>query len=295
MLNIQKISKSYKNKPILEDISLHIEESAGVYGLLGRNGAGKTTLMKIIFDMIPNYLGKITLHGEAIPETPDQLANILYVGGEINKYNLLFQGKINHLMKAYAQMYPSFDSDFAHRMLERFEIDPKQKFSKLSTGNKTLVQNIIGLASYCPLTILDEPTNGLDSVNRQLFFQFLMESFEAHPRVFILSTHLIQEVEHYLTHVVMLKDHHIILNDTIEGIQEKSHRIINGPQLSHPVIHQDQLGMMTIQDIYGDLSAQELQNIKDHGGNIEPLGLQDLFNGLMLHNQTLTLQSNNTH
>lgn len=287
MLNINKISKSYQNTPILENITFNISESAAVYGLLGRNGAGKTTLMKIIYNMISDYRGKITLNNHPIPENTDQLTNIIYVGGEISRNNNLFQGKISHLIKAHAQLYPHFDTDFAKEILARFDISLKQKFSKLSTGNKTLVQNTLGLASQNPVTIMDEPTNGLDSVNRQLFFDYMMQSFEENPRIFILSTHLIQEIEHYLTHVLILKNRQIILDESIESLQEKSFRITNGPTFDYPVIHTDQLGATTIQDIYGPLSLTEIQSIKENGGQVDRLGLQDLFNDLMLNQSTL--------
>ncbi len=178
-------------------------------------------------------------------------------------------------------MYDSFDQDYAESMLDKYGISTKQKFSKLSTGNKTLVQNTIGLATRAPITILDEPTNGLDSVNRQTFFQFMMEDYADHPRLFMLSTHLIQEVENYLTDVVILKDSAILIADTLERIQLKSHLVSNYQLKNKVVISETAFGSRTEQIIYDDLSDHDINTIKANGGEVKPINLQQLFNELM--------------
>ena len=281
MLKLIDVEKSYGKELVLYNINLNFENPHGVYGLLGRNGAGKTTMMKMIFNMIQSYQGKIELNGENLKNNSEALSQIIYVGGDIYRNNTLLQGKIKNIFRAYQAMYPHFDLDFAQKMLAHFNLKDKKKFSKLSTGNKTLVQNILGLASRAPITILDEPTNGLDSVNRQVFFRYMMEDYQNHPRMFILSTHLIQEVENYLTDVIMLKDAKILMAETIETIQSKAHRVINYSLPDKNSIRQENLGGLVTQDIYDDLSEEEIQTIIQAGGKVNFLGLQTLFNDLM--------------
>ena len=261
MLKLKNITKKYGNHVVLNDITINFDNPEGVYGILGRNGVGKTTLMKIIFNMITRYQGQIELNGEITKNNDELLKNMVYSGGEVNKYNSFYQGKIKDLLKAYRMMYDSFDQDYAESMLERYGISTKQKFSKLSTGNKTLVQNTIGLATRAPITILDEPTNGLDSVNRQTFFQFMMEDYADHPRLFMLSTHLIQEVENYLTDVVILKDSSILIADTLERIQLKSHLVSNYQFENKVVISETTFGSRSEQIIYDDLSDDDINTI----------------------------------
>ena len=281
MLKLKNITKKYGNHVVLNDITINFDNPEGVYGILGRNGVGKTTLMKIIFNMITRYQGQIELNGEITKNNDELLKNMVYSGGEVNKYNSFYQGKIKDLLKAYRMMYDSFDQGYAESMLERYGISTKQKFSKLSTGNKTLVQNTIGLATRAPITILDEPTNGLDSVNRQTFFQFMMEDYAEHPRLFMLSTHLIQEVENYLTDVVILKDSAILIADTLERIQLKSHLVSNYQLENKVVISETTFGSRTEQIIYDDLSDDDINTIKANGGEVKPINLQQLFNELM--------------
>lgn len=281
MIKLENVTKTYGKQLVLDGVDLDFKNTEGVYGILGRNGVGKTTLMKMIFNMITRYEGDIELNGENVKNNTEALKHIVYVGGEVNKYNGLFQGKIKDLLKAYANMYESFDREYAEKMLDSFDIKGKNKFSKLSTGNKTLVQNTIGLATRAPITILDEPTNGLDSVNRQNFFRFMMEDYAKHPRLFMLSTHLIQEVENYLTDVIILKNTKVLIDDTLENIQSKSHLITNYAIKDKEVVRENALGSRVEQVIYDELSEEERQQIKMNGGEVKALDLQNLFNALV--------------
>lgn len=281
MLELKNITKKYGKKLVLDQISIDFDNPEGVYGVLGRNGVGKTTLMKIIFNMITNYEGEVEVNGVLAKNNNAVLKDIVYVGGEINQYNGLFQGKIKDTLKAYSLMYDTFDQEYAESLLANFDIKPKIKFSKLSTGNKTLVQNTLGLATRAPITILDEPTNGLDSVNRQNFFHYMMEDYAKYPRLFMLSTHLIQEVENYLTDVVILKNAEVLIDDTLGNIQSKSHLIKNARLENKNVIKEATFGPSTEQTIYDELSEAEIQEIKANGGEVESLDLQSLFNALV--------------
>ena len=281
MIKLNSVTKKYGKQLVLDGISLDFENPEGVYGVLGRNGVGKTTLMKMIFNMIPNYKGEILVNGENIKNNEELLKQIVYVGGEVNKHNGLFQGKIKDLLKAYNMMYDSFDREYAETMLESFDIKLKNKFTKLSTGNKTLVQNTLGLATRAPITILDEPTNGLDSVNRQNFFRFMMEDYAKNPRLFMLSTHLIQEVENYLTDVVILKKSKVLIDDTLENIQMKSYTVTNYPLKDKNVVSENTFGSKVEQVIYDSLTEEEIEQVKMNGGEVKTLDLQSLFNALV--------------
>ena len=133
MLKLKNITKKYGNHVVLNDITINFDNPEGVYGILGRNGVGKTTLMKIIFNMITRYQGQIELNGEITKNNDELLKNMVYSGGEVNKYNSFYQGKIKDLLKAYRMMYDSFDQGYAESMLDKYGISTKQKFSKLST------------------------------------------------------------------------------------------------------------------------------------------------------------------
>ena len=90
---------------------------------------------------------------------------------------------------------------------------------------KTIVSNIIGICSNSPITIFDEPTIGLDAVNRQEFYSILLESYTQKNRTIIISTHQINEVEELLEKVIIIKNGKIEVDDYIDEVKEKSYHI----------------------------------------------------------------------
>ncbi|MBG9982556.1 ABC transporter ATP-binding protein [Aerococcaceae bacterium DSM 111020] len=281
MLTVKNVSKQYGKQMVLEDLSINFEDPHGVYGILGRNGVGKTTLMRIIFNMIPTYQGDVYYKNQSIKEFPEALSEIVYVGGEIYDNNSLFQGNIKKLIEVYNRMYETFDILYAEHLFAQFNISLKSSFSKLSTGNKTLVQNIIGLASHCPITLFDEPTNGLDSVNRQKFFQLMMEDYAENPRMILISTHLIQEVENYLTHVIILKNASVLVDQSLETFQSQLYKVDNYQPEDKNIIYQQQLGNKISYFLYDQLSKEERLAMESVGANIHRYDLQTAFNYLV--------------
>src|SRR5699024_5465611 len=75
---------------------------------------------------------------------------------------------------------------------------------------------IVGLASKAPVTIFDEPYIGLDAAGRKRFYDILLEEYEAHPRTFIFSTHLIDEVSLLFEEVLIFQDGKFIMQESTE-------------------------------------------------------------------------------
>lgn len=282
MLEVEQLTKKYRSKVVLEDIDLQFSNETGIYGLLGRNGVGKTTLLKMISNQSVHYQGRITYDGQSVHENPALEGKIFCAMNFGFKDDFFLQNKLKTILQVMPIVYSTFDVDYAKRLLEDFGLRLKDKYRKLSSGNKTLVLNILALASGCPVTLFDEPTNGLDSVNREKFFKELMANYAKKPRLFILSTHLIQEVQNYLTDVVILKDKQVLLNEPLEDIQEKSYQIIGGETLSDKnVLSTEQLGNQSIQYVFDRLSEEDFEEIQQAGGSVSMMDLQTLFNRLM--------------
>lgn len=281
MLKLEKISKNFGNQSILSDITLEFSDNQGIYGLLGRNGVGKTTLMKMIANQISDYSGNIILNEKQVKENDDCLQDILLFGNPFDDNNPLFSDKLNRIISLYADTIETFDTTLMANLMDTFELDPKAKYKKLSSGKKTLFTNALALSSRVPITLLDEPTNGLDSINRKVFFREMMTDYEKQPRMFIISTHLIAEVENCLTHAIMLQHQAVILDESIVTIQEKSHRITNYPISNKHIIAQEDIAGIKVTDIYDSLSELDRHEIESAGGKVDSLNLQELFNDLM--------------
>lgn len=282
MLELNHVTKRFGQKEILSDLNLNLLDAAGVYGLLGRNGAGKTTLMKLISQLIPTYQGEIRWQGQSVAKNAETLTQIAYVNGSTDAKTGYFRQKIKVYLNWYASLYPSFSRALAEQLLARFHLLPKERFDRLSTGNKTLVQNILGLAARTEVLLLDEPTAGLDSVNRELFFQILLEDLSAHPRLVICSTHLIQEVEPILTHVLLLKDQQIVLAEPLEDVQAKAWRVRGGSVRGKRILRREQFAGQESVLVYDTLTESEQEALQAAGASLEHVGLQSLFNAMVL-------------
>ena len=188
MIALKQVTKQYGQAAVLKNITLSIDEP-GIYCLLGRNGAGKTTLLKSVagYQNITN--GTIQVDGKVIT-TSTLDTGVSYIENFAKHFNL----PVRKLLQIASEVNPNYDYDFASEMMERFELEGKKKFHHLSLGMKTMVSTIICLASNKNAILLDEPVLGFDAIMRVEFYDMLTESFRKHPRIIIVSTHIIEEI-----------------------------------------------------------------------------------------------------
>ncbi|KAA3661658.1 MAG: ABC transporter ATP-binding protein, partial [Calditrichaeota bacterium] len=96
--------------------------------------------------------------------------------------------------------------------------DSRKSYSQLSRGHQSIFRIVIGLASNAPITIFDEPVLGLDAVARDEFYSELIETFSRNPRLFIISTHLIEESADLFNEAIIFKDGKVIRQDSVENL-----------------------------------------------------------------------------
>ena len=188
MIELKQVTKQYGKATVLKNITLSVDEP-GIYCLLGRNGAGKTTLLKSIAGYQNITDGIIQVDGQAIT-TSVLDTGVSYIENFAKHFNL----PVRKLLRIASEVNPNYDCDFALEMMERFELDGKKTFHHLSLGMKTMVSTIICLASNKSVVLLDEPVLGFDAIMRVEFYDMLTESFQKHPRIIIVSTHIIEEI-----------------------------------------------------------------------------------------------------
>lgn len=224
MIQLTNVSKQYGNVAVLKDVTLNID-APGIYCLLGRNGAGKTTLLKSIAGYQNISAGKIEVDKKRIT-TATLDTEVSYIENFAKHFNL----PVRKLLHIASQVNPNYDVAFACEMMERFELDGKKKFNHLSLGMKTMVSSIICLASNKRVILLDEPVLGFDAIMRVEFYQMLTESFEKHPRVIIVSTHIIEEIAKTIQKLIIIDNGCILFFDTLQAAQTDKH---------HPLCLQD--------------------------------------------------------
>jgi ABC-2 type transport system ATP-binding protein len=275
MIHFEEVTKRYGGTVAIDRLSLTIEDS-GIYCLLGRNGAGKTTLMKLLAGHIAATDGKITVDG--VPASPGHMPESVHF---VESGATQFNRKVSDLIEMAAELREDFDKDFAVEMTGRFELNPNKKYKALSFGMKTMFTTIISLANNAKAIMLDEPTLGFDAIMRDQFNTLLLESYQAHPRVIIVSTHLIDEIAK-VTERLMIIDHgRILLEAGIDEIDEKAYTLSGPTDAVLPLlaglhcIGKTTMGGMTAAHIYGERIAPR------QGVQIDRLGLQDFFINLV--------------
>ena len=277
MIELNQVTKRYRQASVLKNITLTIDEP-GIYCLLGRNGAGKTTLLKSVAGYQNITSGSIRVDGREIT-TSTLDTGVSYIENFAKHFNL----PVRKLLKIASEVNPSYDYDFASEMMERFELDGKKKFNHLSLGMKTMVSTIICLASSKEVILLDEPVLGFDAIMRVEFYDMLTESFKKHPRIIIVSTHIIEEIAKTIDKLIIIDKGSIRFFDTLQSVGTKAfsvsglQRDVETATRGLKVIGQDTVGGLVTCCIF-DTPPQESASIE-----VRPLSLQDFFIQMVGH------------
>ena len=219
MIELKNVTKKYKDTAVLKNITLTVDEP-GIYCLLGRNGAGKTTFLKSVAGHQNITDGTIKVDGQEIT-TASLETGVTYIENFARHFNL----PVKKLLRIASQVNPDYDYEFACEMMERFELDGKKKFNQLSLGMKTMISTIICLASSKSVVLLDEPVLGFDAVMRVEFYEMLEESFQKHPRIIIVSTHIIEEIAKTIQKLIIIDKGTVRFFDTLQAVEERAFSI----------------------------------------------------------------------
>jgi len=202
----------------LRDVSFTLE-AGKVYGLWGRNGAGKTTLMRCIAGLLPVDKESISVR-EAVPFDNDQILGDICFIQENHPLNPIW--RVKDALEIASRFQPEWDESIAQRAIKAFRLKPTMRVKKMSKGMKTALALSIGLASNAKVTIFDEPTNGLDAAFRETFYELLMKEHEKGERLFVISTHYIQELQRYMEQLLVIHQGELVLNQSLEEIRGAS-------------------------------------------------------------------------
>lgn len=277
MIELSGVTKQYGQTAVLKDVSLIIDEP-GIYCLLGRNGAGKTTLLKSIAGYQNISYGEIRVNNQLIT-TATLDTGVSYIENFAKHFHL----PVKKLLHIAGEVNPNYDFAFATEMMERFELDGKKKFHHLSLGMKTMVSTIICLASNKNVILLDEPVLGFDAIMRVEFYNMLSESFQKHPRIILVSTHIIEEITKTIQKLIILDKGRIRFFDTLQAVEKQAYSIsglksdVEAATKNLNVIGQDSVGGLVTSYIF-DAPPKQIASLEIH-----PLTLQDFFIQMVGH------------
>ncbi len=269
-IKLSNINKYYEDIHALKNVNLDFKLGK-VYGIIGRNGAGKTSLLKVISKQIEASTGRYE-------------ANNFTFSYSINN-NIAFQGlKAKQIFKIAHQVYPNYNERYEKELTQQLNVQTNKYYQKLSSGMKNLVNLIISLSSNSDYLLLDEPYVGLDPINRDIIYRFLVDNYFNDKHTVIISSHIITEIEGYFENAIMIQDGEIIVNDDIDKIREKS-IVISAPSEKVDmiaskvnVLDTESLGGRSNIYIYDDISKlnSSIENFEINHINLETLMIKML-------------------
>lgn len=214
IISVKNLSKSYGSHQVLNDISFEFAPGQ-IIGLLGPNGSGKSSLIKILTGLIHDYSGEVLIDGE-VPG-PSTKAKVAYLPEKSYLADWMRAIDAIHYINDF---YSDFDLDKAMKMLDTFQLQPKQKIKSMSKGMQEKLQLLLVMCRNAQLYILDEPLGGVDPAARAFILDTIMKN---HPEnsTMLISTHLIHDVESIFDHALMIGQGKILRNSTVKEIYDE--------------------------------------------------------------------------
>ncbi|MCL2627923.1 MAG: ABC transporter ATP-binding protein [Oscillospiraceae bacterium] len=221
IIKTKGLTKTYGKNDAVNDFTIDISGER-IIGLIGRNGAGKTTLMKMIAGQLDISGGELEVLGEAPMDNLNVLNNLVYT-----YHNMDYEKarKLRVILESYAIMFDDFDLEFATKLLEYFGLNPKLKYKQLSQGMASIFNFICGISCRTRLVMLDEPVLGMDVTVRRAAYEVLLREFSENPRLFIVSSHLLSEIEGILSDIILIDNGRLVLFDNIDELRESAYRV----------------------------------------------------------------------
>ncbi|CUW08411.1 ATP-binding cassette domain-containing protein [Leuconostoc gasicomitatum] len=221
-VSIKNVSKQFKDKQVLRDVSFTIE-SGSVCGLLGINGAGKSTLMKILYGLEQKDKGQISYDGRiktkrenigALIENPAIYSNLSAFD------NLMTKALLFDISKERIQQTLS---------IVGLSNTDKKRAGKFSIGMKQRLGIGMAILTRPNFLILDEPTNGLDPDGREELINLIIR-LKRDGVTILISSHLLNEI-HQVT------DKIVILNDGVIALENKNDDSVDIEKIFFSIVH----------------------------------------------------------
>lgn len=220
MLELCNISKKYKEKIALKDVSLKLDN--GIYGLLGPNGAGKSTLMNIITGNLEPTEGTIKWEGKEVKELGSNYRSLLgYAPQQQGMYETFSGRRFLSYMATLKGIPKSSMEDEINRVLLYVNMVEKsnQKIGTYSGGMKQRILIAQAIIGNPKLVILDEPTAGLDPKERVRIRERIAELSK--DKIILVSTHVVSDIESIAKKIILIKTGKIIDYANVNGLCDK--------------------------------------------------------------------------
>lgn len=226
MLNLKNISVAFKDKVVLENLSLTANKGE-IIGLAAPNGTGKTTLFNVMANFLKPTSGEVLFDGKYGYHTEKEK---LYIHKHMTTFpdqDDLFDelSGVDHL-KLYGNMWKG-STQHIPEVIDRLKMGDyvKKKTGTYSLGMRQRLCFAMMAAADTPVMLMDEVMNGLDFSNVALISNYLLDMKEEQKLIFV-SSHLLENLDLYADRVLFLKDGKIVQQQQLNDKSESHIKIV---------------------------------------------------------------------
>jgi ABC-2 type transport system ATP-binding protein len=225
VIEINHLARRYGRLDAVNGLNLRVRRGR-CYGFFGRNGAGKTTTIKCLLNLLRPSSGQVRVFG--IDPAADEVAvksRLAYVPDAVAFYPWM---NVREALDYFASFRERWNFATERRLVETLGLDPAQKTSTLSKGQRTQLALISAICAEPELLVLDEPTSGLDPIVRREFISTVIGAYqESSPdeRTIFVSTHLISEFEGLIDEFTIIENGRDILTLEADAARERYQKV----------------------------------------------------------------------
>jgi ABC-2 type transport system ATP-binding protein len=223
---LQSLTKRFGSLVAVNDLNLQVLPGE-IFGFLGLNAAGKTTTIRLLLDLLRPDRGDAFILGHHCRRDGLAARSLIgYLPGELGVYGDMTGRQFLNLFAGLSSREVSggYLKELLHR-LDLAEADLHRKLREYSTGMKRKLGLIQAFQSNPPLLILDEPTEGLDPLMQESFYQLLADVRSRGCTVF-MSSHVLSEVERVCDRIGLIRKGKLVLMSPVEDIRNLAARTI---------------------------------------------------------------------
>ena len=216
MLETNHVTKKFLNTTALDDVSFTIAPGK-IYALLGPNGSGKTTWMKIAASLSKPTSGEVLYEDE--PVGVKSRKYIAYMSTESYFYDWM---SVQDVRSWFADFFDGFDPSRFDNLLEKMHLPADKKLKNLSSGMLAKLKTAGVLSRHAKVYLLDEPLNGIDLLSRDAIMNTIISAAQPDTAI-VISSHLVEELEQYVTDAIFIHNGHLIKTVDTEDVRSEDH------------------------------------------------------------------------
>jgi ribosome-dependent ATPase len=195
VIEARGLTRRFGSFTAVDHVNFQIEQGE-IFGFLGSNGCGKSTTMKMLTGLLPVSEGEVFLFGR--PVEADDLETRKQVGYMSQAFSLYGELSVKQNLNLHAHLFHLSQEKIGARveeMLDRFDLRAvaDTRPDSLPLGIRQRLQLAVAVIHAPRILILDEPTSGVDPVNRDSFWELLLDLSRREGVTIFITTHFMNE------------------------------------------------------------------------------------------------------